>query len=148
MEQREYEVENECRYKELQDEPKEVCKYEQLGCDRMCEGLSKISGKWKLKLLYLIGYEEVIRYGQLKRNADPISHKVLSSQLKELEQDGLILRTEYPTIPPKVEYSLTKKGIGLLPMFDALYEWIVTYEIGVKNDAWINNPEGEFCRKR
>lgn len=124
VEQREYEVENECRYKELQDEPKEVCKYEQLGCDRICEGLSKISGKWKLKLLYLIGYEEVIRYGQLKRNADPISHKVLSSQLKELEQDGL------------------------LPMFDALYEWIVTYEIGVKNDVWINNPEGEFCRKR
>lgn len=134
VEQREYEVEKECTYKELQDESQEICKYEQLGCDRICEGLSKISGKWKLKLLYLIGYEEVIRYGQLKRNADPISHKVLSSQLKELEQDGLILRTEYPTIPPKVEYSLTKKEMGLLPMFDALYEWIVTYEIDVEND--------------
>ena len=96
--------------------------------------LAMISGKWKMKLLYLIGYEEVIRYGQLKRNADPISHKVLSSQLKELEEDGLILRTEYPSIPLKVEYSLTKKGLGLLPMFDALYEWIVTYEIEDEND--------------
>ena len=134
MEQREYEVASECRCQDVQDEPQEGCRYEQLGCDRICKGLSKISGKWKMKLLYLIGYEEVIRYGQLKRNADPISHKVLSSQLKELEEDGLILRTEYPSIPLKVEYSLTKKGLGLLPMFDALYEWIVTYEIEDEND--------------
>ena len=88
-----------------------------------------ISGKWKLKLLYLIGYNESIRYGELKRQATPITHKILSCGLKELEADGLIVRTEHPEIPPRVEYSLSEKGYGLLPMFDALFDWIMKYQV-------------------
>lgn len=107
----------------------EECKYEALGCDRICNALSLISGKWKLKLLYLIGYYETIRYGELKRQASPITHKILSNELKALEKDGLIQRKEYPQIPPKVEYSLTQKGYGLLPLFDALYDWIIQYQL-------------------
>lgn len=106
----------------------ECCKYETLGCDAICSGLAMISGKWKLKLLYLIGYYETIRYGELKKQAAPITHKMLSDQLKELERDGLITRTEYPEIPPHVEYALSQKGLDLIPMFDALYEWILKYQ--------------------
>ena len=54
---------------------------------------------------------------------------MLSSELKALEYNGLIIRTEYPQIPPRVEYSLSSKGYGLLPMFDALYDWIITFNI-------------------
>ena len=109
----------------------EECKYETLGIDKFYAALNMISGKWKLKLLYTIGYHECIRYGTLKKLAAPITHKVLSDQLKELEDSGLIIRTEYPQIPPKVEYSLSTKGKGLIPMFDFLYEWIIEF---VPND--------------
>lgn len=112
----------------LQCDDGEYCKYEELGCDKICEGLAMISGKWKLKLLYLIGYYESIRYGELKKKAAPITHKMLAGQLKELEADGLITRTEYPEIPPHVEYALSQKGIDLIPMFDALFEWINKYK--------------------
>lgn len=105
------------------------CKYESVGCNKISKALSIISGKWKLKLLYIIGYSETIRYGEIKRKATPITHKMLSTQLKELESDGLIIRREYPQIPPKVEYSLSEKGYGLLPMFDELYHWIIKFKV-------------------
>jgi DNA-binding HxlR family transcriptional regulator len=105
------------------------CKYETIGCNKISQALSIISGKWKLKLLYIIGYYETIRYGEIKRQATPITHKMLSTQLKELESDGLIIRKEYPQIPPKVEYSLSEKGYGLLPMFDELYNWIIKFNL-------------------
>ncbi len=107
----------------------ERCIYETLGCDKISAGLSMISGKWKLKLLYLIGYDEVIRYGELKRKCAPITDKMLSAQLKELEKDQLIIRKEYAEIPPRVEYSLSEKGLGLIPMFDELFQWMMKYEI-------------------
>lgn len=105
------------------------CKYESIGCNKISQVLSIISGKWKLKLLYIIGYSETIRYGEIKRQASPITHKMLSNQLKELEADDLIIRKEYPQIPPKVEYSLSEKGYGLLPMFDELYNWIIKFNL-------------------
>lgn len=113
----------------------DFCKYEAIGCEKICAGLSVISGKWKLKLLYLIGYNEVIRYGELKRQALPITHKILSAQLKELEIDGLIIRKEYPEIPPRVEYCLSNKGYDLFPMFDALFNWIIKYPNTQSNKA-------------
>ena len=105
------------------------CIYEKIGSDKISQALSLISGKWKLKLLYIIGYYETIRYGELKRQAIPITHKILNAQLKELEADGLITRTEYPQVPLRVEYALSEKGYGLLPMFDELYQWIIKYNI-------------------
>lgn len=105
------------------------CKYEALGFHKFSEALTIISGKWKLKLLYIIGYHETLRYGEIKRLAAPITHKMLSTQLKELEADGLVIRREYPQIPPRVEYSLSDRGYGLLPVFDELYEWIIKFNI-------------------
>lgn len=105
----------------------DFCKYDTIGCDQICDSLAIISGKWKLRLLYLIGCSEVIRYGELKRQATPITHKILSTNLKELEANGLIIRNEYLEIPPHVEYSLSEKGYDLLPMFDELCNWIMKY---------------------
>ncbi|WP_303870981.1 helix-turn-helix domain-containing protein [Acetobacterium wieringae] len=85
--------------------------------------LSIVSGKWKLKIIYLLSCMGTIRYGILKKNIDGITHKMLSSQLKELENEAIILRKEYPQVPPKVEYSLTEKGESLIPLVVAMCDW-------------------------
>lgn len=72
--------------------------------------LSLISGKWKLHILFLLLKEEVMRYGELKKALQGITHKMLSNQLKELEADSLITRHEYAQVPPKVEYYLSERG--------------------------------------
>ena len=66
---------------------------------------------------------EVVRYNELKKNIKTISHKTLSASLKELERDQLIIRKEYPQIPPKVEYSLSEKGKSLMEILDQLCVW-------------------------
>lgn len=85
--------------------------------------LSLISGKYKMTILYWLAEEPVLRYNELKRYLGAVSHKTLSLSLKELESDGLILRTEYPQIPPKVEYRLSSTGESLIPILDALCVW-------------------------
>ena len=66
---------------------------------------------------------ETVRFNELKRYLKTISDKTLSTNLKELEADKLIVRTEYPQIPPKVEYSLTARGESLIPILDNLCQW-------------------------
>lgn len=85
--------------------------------------LSLISGRYKMVILYWLAEKTVLRYNELKRYLGSVSHKTLSLSLKELEADGLLLRTEYPQIPPKVEYSLSPKGRSLIPILDALCAW-------------------------
>ena len=81
-----------------------------------------ISNKWKILIIrdLLNGTK---RFGELQRTVAGISQKVLTSNLKELESDGLINRKVYPVVPPKVEYSLTKKGSELKPIFDLMNEY-------------------------
>lgn len=74
-------------------------------------------------ILYLLYEHHVIRHNELKRQIETISFKTLSMMLKELEKDGLINRVEYPQIPPKVEYSLTERGLSLIPVLDSMCEW-------------------------
>lgn len=86
--------------------------------------LSLINGKYKMVVLYwLAEFKPVMRFNELKRSIDTISFKTLSSTLKELEKDGLIIRNEYPQIPPKVEYSLSERGKSLIPVLDMMCEW-------------------------
>ena len=85
--------------------------------------LSLISGKYKMIILYCLMEFEVVRYNELKRYIRSISHKTLSNSLKELERDQLIIRKEYPQIPPKVEYSLSEKGRSLMGILDQLCVW-------------------------
>ena len=85
--------------------------------------LSIFEGKWKWLIIDVLSQEGVIRYGELKRCLPGITHKMLSQQLKELEKMQLILRKSYHQIPPKVEYSLTKKGTTLLPIIELMCKW-------------------------
>lgn len=85
--------------------------------------MSLIEGKWKMHILFWLWKTEVLRYSELKRALGSITHKMLSNQLKELEADDLILRTEYPQVPPKVEYRLSEKGKSLMPVLSSLCHW-------------------------
>ncbi|SFM29256.1 DNA-binding transcriptional regulator, HxlR family [Pelosinus propionicus DSM 13327] len=90
--------------------------------------LSIISGKWKMVILYWLVEAQPIRYNELQRLIGTISHKTLSVQLKELENDGLIIRREYPQIPPKVEYNLSEKGQSLYPLMESMCQWGEKYK--------------------
>ena len=85
--------------------------------------LSIIGGKWKMIILYWLFEVNTVRYIELKRLIGSFSHKMLNSQLKDLEKDGLIIRKEYPQIPPRVEYSLTQKGRSLFPLMEEMCKW-------------------------
>lgn len=85
--------------------------------------LSVVGGKWRWLIIYKLYEDRILRYGELKRSLPPITHKMLSQELKELEAEKLIHREEYHQIPPKVEYSLTEKGETLLPILDLMSKW-------------------------
>lgn len=86
--------------------------------------LALLNGRYKMIILYWLSeYQSVMRFNELHRQIGNISHKTLSNTLKELQADELILRKEYPQIPPKVEYSLSERGRSLLPIIDAMCHW-------------------------
>ncbi|HMN72005.1 MAG TPA: helix-turn-helix domain-containing protein [Rhodoblastus sp.] len=82
--------------------------------------LKKISGPWTTHILWLLRTHGILRFGELRRLLPDISPKMLTDRLKRLEADGLIARDYQPTIPPTVSYSLTKRGVQLKAMLDAL----------------------------
>ena len=88
------------------------------------EFTSMLGGKWKLVIIDRLRKKEFIRFGFLAASIDNISRKVLTDQLKELINDGLVLRKQYNEIPPRVEYSLTKKGESLCSIFKSIEDWI------------------------
>ena len=85
--------------------------------------MSLISGKHKMVILYCLMEFEPVRFNELKRYLKSISDKTLSTNLKELETDRLIVRTEYPQIPPKMEYRLSERGRSLMAVLDQLCLW-------------------------
>lgn len=88
-----------------------------------CYTLSLISGKHKMVILYCLMEYEIVRFNELKRYLKTITDRTLSNNLKELEADRLIIRKEYPQIPPKVEYSLSDRGKSLMRVLDQLCVW-------------------------
>lgn len=82
-----------------------------------------IGGKWKSVILYHLGHYDVLRYADFKRYIPNITERMLTKALRELEADGLINRKVYPEVPPKVEYTLTPKGLSLIPILNQLKEW-------------------------
>lgn len=85
--------------------------------------LSLISGKHKPVILYCLMEFKTVRFNEMRRYLGKVTDKTLSMNLKELEHDGLILRREYPQIPPKVEYSLSERGKSLMKILDLLCDW-------------------------
>lgn len=89
--------------------------------------LTLISSKWKVLIVrdLLAGTK---RFGELQRSVGNVSQKVLTAQLREMEEDGLVDRKVYPEVPPRVEYSLTELGRSLEPVLSALWNWGETYQ--------------------
>ncbi len=85
-----------------------------------------VGGKWKIEILCVLS-TGIKRFNELQRQLSPVTQRMLTKQLRELEQDGLIHREVYPVIPPKVEYSLTELGSSLSGIMQQLAEW------GLKN---------------
>ena len=89
--------------------------------------LTLISDKWKVLILrdLLPGTR---RFGELKRSLGGVSQKVLTAQLRQMEESGLLTRTVYPEVPPRVEYTLTELGASLRPVLEALRNWGEEYQ--------------------
>ena len=85
--------------------------------------LDIIGQKWKLPIMWYLFQNDFTRYNELKRKVKGITNMMLTKSLKELEEHNLIVRTQYETIPPKVEYALTERGKALLPALHELSLW-------------------------
>lgn len=83
-------------------------------------------GKWKLPIICILADMSPKRYSVIKRRLGNITNIMLSQSLKELESAGMVSRTQYNEVPPRVEYSLTKKGEGSLPMLTAAAQWAIS----------------------
>lgn len=92
------------------------------GCPAVREVLNRVGDKWSVQVVALLG-EGPKRFSELRRTIEGISQRMLTLTLKGLERDGLVLRTVYPTIPPRVEYELTRLGRSLLIPIQGLAKW-------------------------
>jgi DNA-binding HxlR family transcriptional regulator len=100
-------------------------------CNSNCpftRAIGTIGNKWKPIIINVIS-TRTIRFGQLDAIIPHITRKVLTEQLKELEEDGLLERMAYKELPPRVEYKLSEKGLAFLPILENIKEWNLKYEI-------------------
>lgn len=81
--------------------------------------MDRIGGTWKMPILWRLR-DRVMRYGELKKDIPHITHKMLTSNLRELEDEGFVLRKVYPVVPPKVEYSITDRGMRAIDIIDTI----------------------------
>jgi DNA-binding HxlR family transcriptional regulator len=88
--------------------------------------LDVIGGKWKPLILWALG-DNVLRFSELQKELPGVNTKMLTKQLRELEEDGVITRTVYPEVPPRVEYAITDFGRTLIPILQALCNWGAEY---------------------
>jgi DNA-binding HxlR family transcriptional regulator len=89
--------------------------------------VSLIGSKWKLLIIRNLR-QRPWRFNELKKDLEGISQKVLTDSLRSMEEDGLVVRTVYPEVPPRVEYSLSDLGKSLNPLFDFMVEWGTNYK--------------------
>lgn len=95
-------------------------------CERINEVLSRVGDRWSVLVVISLSQYGTMRFNEIKRNLS-ISQRMLSLTLKELERDGLVKRTQYPTIPPKVEYELTAMGESFRKPVNALGQWALQH---------------------
>lgn len=94
--------------------------------DEMRRAFALLSGKWKLEIMWLLN-QRVHRFGELRKAIPGVTQHMLTTQLRELEADGLVSRTVFAEVPPRVEYEITTKARGLGPMLEALTAWWAEY---------------------
>lgn len=106
--------------------------------------MDRIGGTWKMPILWRLR-DKVMRYGELKRDMPRITHKMLTSQLRELESEGFITRQVYPVVPPKVEYSITKRGKKAIVIVHTIrkYGLELMKEFGVSDAAILKQNKSD-----
>ncbi len=109
-------------------------------CAPMSRLQSVIGGKWKILILWYVAFYRVQRFGELMRRLDGITQSTLTTQLRELEQDGFLHREVYKEIPPKVEYSLTAFGESFIPVLQTMMEWSETWLCPEYQNPYQKNP--------
>ncbi|WP_409339072.1 winged helix-turn-helix transcriptional regulator [Pseudomonas cichorii] len=90
--------------------------------EEMRRAFALLSGKWKLEIMWLLN-QRIYRFGELRKAIPGITQHMLTAQLRELEADGLVSRTIFAEVPPRVEYEITQKARGLGPTMEALVAW-------------------------
>lgn len=108
----------------------------------MTRAMVSLGSKWKPIIIHTI-HKRKIRFGQLDAIIPLITRKVLTQQLNEMEEDGILIREEFAELPPRVEYSLTEKGLALLPILKSICEWNVFYENTKTCDRKKTEQEGK-----
>ena len=106
-----------------------------------------ITGKWKLEILWLLN-QRIHRFGELKRSIPGITQHMLTTQLRELEADGLISRTLFAEVPPRAEYALTARAKALKPVMDALLAWWRQYGKGAPAPRIGGRPAAATPKRR
>lgn len=98
--------------------------------------MARIGGTWKMPILWRLK-DKTLRYGELKKLMPKVTHKVLTSALRELEEDGFINREVFAAVPPKVEYSLTKRGVESIDVINFLrdYGFALMKEYGISEEG-------------
>lgn len=99
----------------FEQEPNENC--------RICKTLEILSGKWRIRILYELCRKSTCRFGELKKAISQITSTMLTATLRELEAFGIVHREQFNEIPPHVEYSLSEKGMELIPVFYEIAKW-------------------------
>ncbi len=94
--------------------------------------LKVIGGRWKVLIIREL-ISQTKRFGELQRGLPGITQKMLTQQLREMEEDGIVHREVYPQIPPKVEYSLTSLGKSLIPILYAMHKWAVEHFLSIND---------------
>lgn len=95
-------------------------------CSDLCpigEAIRMVGGRWKMRILCSLTMDGTLRYNDIKKKMKGITPAVLSSSMKEMERDGLVTRTQYEEIPPRVEYTITQHGRDLWPVLHRLAHW-------------------------
>lgn len=82
-----------------------------------------LGGKWKIEILYYIGFRNIKRFGELRRHIGDITESSLTKQLRELESDGFIHRHDFKEVPPRVEYNLTELGKSIMAVLEVMKQW-------------------------
>ena len=97
--------------------------------------MDRIGGTWKMPILWRLK-DKVLRYGELKKDIPHITHKMLTSQLRELEAEGFVKRVVFPVVPPKVEYTITPRGMKAITIIEVIrnYGLDLMKEFGVASD--------------
>jgi DNA-binding HxlR family transcriptional regulator len=96
---------------------------QQSNCSAMSDVLNRIGDKWSVMVVGMLGRNGTLRFNELKRMINGVSQRMLTLTLRNLERDGLVTRTIYPEVPPRVEYGLTALGKTLQEPISALWDW-------------------------